>query len=276
MVPSYPTFLVFFFFEPHELSRLTLYPPSSATQAASLHLLSRAPILHFTHTYDPLNAPLFPTLTVETLIHLLAVYLPLRFLRAGSASSSSSSSSRRGPAFDFPRITQSLFAASIYQLALHVASEKFLTDWLLRCGWEMEQWGATKIGYAPETLNFTRTGLMLPVGWAMTEILGYRSDKEEALEARARSGARAGDAEEEEDVVGGLLSFFARSWMKLRPETRRVVRRTALVAVYQAFGATSGASQLKSGNLVGALGMGGVWAVATLLVGPALGWVERT
>lgn len=204
------------------------------------------------------------------MIHLLAVYLPLRFLRAGSASSSS----RRSPAFDFPRITQSLFAASIYQLALHVASEKFLTDWLLRCGWEMEQWGATKIGYAPETLNFTRTGLMLPVGWAMTEILSHRSEKEEALEARARSGAAAEDAEE--DVVGGLLKYFAKSWMKLRPETRRVIRRTALVAVYQAFGATSGASQLKSGNLVGALGMGGVWAVATLLVGPALGWVERT
>ncbi|TGZ84350.1 hypothetical protein EX30DRAFT_338883 [Ascodesmis nigricans] len=230
-----------------------------ATQASALHILSRAPILHFTHTYDPLHAPLVPSVLAETLIHLLSVYLPLRFLRP--------STTKKTFSCDLSRIVQSLFAASIYQLALHVASEKFLTDWLIKNGWEMEQWGATRIGYAVETLNFTRTGLMLPVGWAMAEILGYKSKQEELQEAK--------DEDEDEDVVEGLLGYFLNNWRKLRPETRRVIRRTVLVMTYQVFGATSDASQLKGGNFFGAVGIGGAWVVSTLLVGPALGWVER-
>jgi hypothetical protein len=62
----------------------------------------------------------------------------------------------------------------------------------------------------------------------------------------------------------------------LSPRTRQLVKRTLLVSTYQAAGATVGvAGTVKGGNLIGAAGMSGVWALATMVNGLMLGWVGK-
>jgi len=104
--------------------------------------------------------------------------------------------------------------------------------------------------------------MMLPIGWAVTEVFSGGEKKQ----------AKAEGIEED---VGGLLDWVVKMWMeKLSPKTRKVVKRTALIAAYQAAGATAGvAATVKGGDLMGAAGLSGVWVVATAAVGVILGWV---
>jgi hypothetical protein len=221
-----------------------------------LSILSLAPGLHYFHTYHPSHAPLFPTLSASTAIDALAVYLPLRFLRPEN-------NKRSGPT-DSARVTAALLTSVIYQLTLQVAAKKFLTLWLIGAGWELES--VVGVHLVTEALMLTRAIMMLPIGWAATEVI-YFSDKKGKRDVE--------DIESIEEDAKGLFGLIVRMWIKkLSPKTRKVIKRTALVAVYQAAGATAGvAGTVKGGNLVGAAGLSGVWIVATTIVGIVLGWV---
>ncbi|KAF8251861.1 hypothetical protein K440DRAFT_658492 [Wilcoxina mikolae CBS 423.85] len=223
-----------------------------ATQAASLSALSLAPGLHYFHTYHPSHAPLVPTLAASTAIDVLSVYLPLRFLRPHS--------NKRESSADGTRVTAAILTSVIYQLVLQVAAKKFLTSWLLGSGWNLES--VASVHTVTEALMLTRAMMMLPIGWAATEVI-FSSD-----------GEKVKKQDVEEDFKG-LLGCIQRMWMtKLSPKTRKVVKRTLLVTAYQTAGATAGvAGTVKGGDLVGAAGLSGVWAVATAIVGIVLGWV---
>jgi len=224
----------------------------TATQAASLSMLSLAPGLHYSYTYHPTHSPLVPTLTVSTLIDVLSVYLPMRFLRPDNNARSSASGSAR--------ITTALLISMIYQFVLQVASKKFLTTWLIGAGWELESVGSVYL--VTEALMLLRAIMMLPVGWAVTEVFSGGENKQTKAEGI-------------EEDVGGLLDWIGKMWMeKLSLKTRKILKRTALVAAYQAAGATAGvAATVKGGDLMGAAGLSGVWVGATAIVGVVLGWV---
>jgi hypothetical protein len=226
----------------------------TATQAASLSILSIAPGLHFFHTYHPSYAPLWPTLTVSAAIDALAVYLPIRFLRPEPAN-------KRSRATDFTRVTAALLTSFIYQLTLQVAAKKFLTTWLLGAGWELES--VVSVHNVTEALMLTRALMMLPIGWAATEVILTADEEEKKVRA-----------EGVEEDVKGLVGCLVKMWFKLSPKTRKVIKRTAVVAAYQTAGATGGvAATVKGGDWVGAAGLSGVWVAATTIVGLVLGWV---
>lgn len=110
-----------------------------------------------------------------------------------------------------------------------------------------------------EAVLLGRAVMMLPVAWAAAEVLFPEEGRVEE-EAGKLCAGRAG-----------------RLWRRaLSEKSRRVVERTALVAVYQVLGATAGvAGTVKGGELVGAAGLAGVWVLATGVVGGVLGWVGK-
>jgi len=224
-----------------------------ATQAASLSVLSLAPGLHYFHTYHPSHAPLVPTLAASTAIDVLSVYLPLRFLRPHR--------NERESRKDASRATAALLTSVIYQLVLQVAAKKFLTAWLLGAGWTLES--VQSVHSVSEALLLTRALMMLPIGWAATEVI-FLSNRE----------TEEGGSDQS---YGGLFGWLVKIWMtKLSAKTRKVAKRTLLVAAYQAAGATAGvAGTVKGGDVVGAAGLSGVWVVATAVVGTVLGWVSK-
>ncbi|KAF8543881.1 hypothetical protein BDD12DRAFT_801609 [Trichophaea hybrida] len=201
----------------------------------------------------PFACPLAPTLAASTAIDVLSVYLPLRFLRPRS--------NKRESSADGTRVTAAILTSVIYQLVLQVAAKKFLTSWLLGSGWNLES--VASVHTVTEALMLTRAMMMLPIGWAATEVI-FSSD-----------GEKVKKQDVEEDFKG-LLGCIQRMWMtKLSPKTRKVVKRTLLVAAYQTAGATAGvAGTVKGGDIVGAAGLSGVWAVATAIVGIVLGVYE--
>ena len=160
---------------------------------------------------------------------------------------------------DGTRITAALLTSVIYQLVLQVAAKKFLTSWLLGSGWNLES--VVSVHTVTEALMLTRALMMMPIGWAATEVIFSSGGEKEK--------------KQEEDDFKGAFGCIVRMWMtKLSPKTRKVVKRTLLVAAYQAAGATAGvAGIVKGGDIVGAAGLSGVWAVATTIVGIVLGWV---
>jgi len=224
-----------------------------AYQAASLSALSLMPGLYYFHTYHPSHAPLLPTLVVSSAVNILSVYLPMRFLRPGSYK-------RYG---NTTRNTTALLSAVIYELVLQVASKRFLTTWLLGSGWELES--VASVHTFNEALLLTHALTMLPIGYAATDMIFYSYG----------DGKKQGTSEEED--FKGLLGYVMWLWVKkLSPRTRRVIKRTSLVATYQAAAAAAGvAGTVKGGNLVGAAGLGATWAVATAIVGLVLGWVGK-
>lgn len=196
-----------------------------------------------------------PTLAASTAIDVLSVYLPLRFLRPHS--------NERESRKDASRVTAALLASVIYQLVLQVAAKKFLTAWLLAAGWTLES--VQSVHVVSEALLLTRALMMLPIGWAATEVI--------FLPNGDKQGGKDGD----DQSYRGLLGWLVKIWMtKLSSKTRKVVKRTLLVAAYQAAGATAGvAGTVKGGDLTGAAGLSGVWVVATTIVGIVLGWVSK-
>lgn len=216
-------------------------------------MLSLAPGLHYFHTYHPSHAPLVPTLAASTAIDVLSVYLPLRFLRPHR--------NERESRKDASRATAALLTSVIYQLVLQVAAKKFLTAWLLGAGWTLES--VQSVHSVSEALLLTRALMMLPIGWAATEVI-FLSNRE----------TEEGGSDQS---YGGLFGWLVKIWMtKLSAKTRKVAKRTLLVAAYQVAGATAGvAGTVKGGDVVGAAGLSGVWVVATAVVGTVLGWVSK-
>ncbi|KAI5804457.1 hypothetical protein EDC01DRAFT_716007 [Geopyxis carbonaria] len=225
-----------------------------AREAACLSTLSLAPTLHYLHTYQPGHAPLVPTLSVSTLIDIISVYLPLKFLRP------STTSTPRRKSTDSTRLFTALLASSVYQLCLHVASAKFLTTWLLSAGWDLES--VARAHSAPEAILLTKALMMLPIGWAISDVVFF-SDNDISEIPEPKDG----------EIAKGIWAMVARTWMRLSPRTRNIVKRTFVVAAYQVGGATSGASIIKGGNYQGAAGMSSVWASSTTIVGLVLAWV---
>ncbi|CCX17413.1 hypothetical protein FPQ18DRAFT_275131 [Pyronema domesticum] len=227
-----------------------------ATQAASLSALSLAPGLHYFHTYHPSHAPLVPTLATSTAIDILSVYLPMRFLRPRA--------NKRDSTPDGTHMMTALLTSVVYQLLLQVATKKFLTSWLLENGWVLES--VAGVHTVSEGLMLTRAIMMLPIGWAATEVI-FSSETE-------KTKVKKEDIEED---FSGLFGVILKLWMtKLSPRTRKVVKRTLLVAAYQTAGASAGvAGTVKGGNIMGATGLSGVWAASTIVVGAVLGWVGR-
>lgn len=216
-------------------------------------MVSLAPLLHYFHTYQPSYSPVVPGLSAPIIINMLSVYLPLRFLRASKAS--------RRPFLDQTRFLASLLTSSIYQLVLQAASARFLTTWLIGSGWDLES--VARAHSTTEAMILVRAAMMLPMGAAVADIIFFSHQDE-------REVKREGELE-------GLIGWVVKQWMtRLAPRTRRLIKRSLLVATYQAAGVTVIVAQtVKGGNLVGAAGMSGVWAVATAAVGVVLGWVGR-
>lgn len=226
-----------------------------ASQAAALNVLSLAPGLHYSHTYHPSHAPLLKTLAPLTAINIISIYLPLRFLRPES-------NKRSGIANATSTIT-ALLSSIIYQLVLQVAATKFLTIWLLSSGWNLES--VTNVHAVTEGVLLTRAVMMLPIGYAATDIIFADEVQDKEVEKKDQKG------------FVGFAGWFQRLWMtKLSPRTRKIIKRTIMVAIYQAAGATAGvAGTVKGGDLHGAVGLSGVWVVATTIVGAVFGWVGR-
>ena len=99
---------------------------------------------------------------------------------------------------------------------------------------------------------------MLPIGAAVSEVIFFGQDEVE---------------KEDGEVARGVLGCVKGLWRKLGPRGRGVVKRTLAVVVAQVGGAMGSAGTVKGGNLYGALGLGAVWTVATVIVGGVLGWV---
>ena len=220
-------------------------PP--AKQAASLNTLALAPILHYLHTYQPSHAPLLPTLGAYTAIELASVYLPLKFLRP---------SPQRRHSTDSTRTFTALLICSIYQLSVHLASNYFLTTYLLGAGWDLES--TVRVHAPADAAVLIRGLLMLPIGYAASDVIFFTEDAAE---------------KEDGEALRGLVGIVKGLWRKLSPRTRGIVKRTLAVVVYQTAGAVKSASSVKGGNWQGAAAMSGVWAASTLLVGAVLGWV---
>ncbi|KAA8912781.1 hypothetical protein FN846DRAFT_932779 [Sphaerosporella brunnea] len=226
-----------------------------ATNAAYLSILSLAPSLHFFHNYYPSRAPLFPTLSISTAIDALSVYIPIRVLRPEP---------NKITPVDATCATTSMLASLLYQLTLQIAS-KFLTPWLLLTGWELDS--VENVYAVNEGLILSRALMMMPIGWAATEVLYAPESKRKSTQVKS-SGI-------EEDLTG-LMGSVEAMWLKLSPKTRKVIKRTALIAAYQAAGVTVGvAGTVKGGNLSGAVMLAAAWTVATITVGGVLAWVGR-
>jgi hypothetical protein len=237
-------------------------------QAASLVMLSLAPALHYIHTYQPSHAPLLPTLTVTTLIDVLSIYLPLRFLRI-SPTSSTPTPPRLEP--KTTRLLTALLSSSIYQLILYSAAKKFLTAWLLGCGWGIES--VVRVHDASEAVLLARALMMLPVGWAASEIIFYSPNN--SSESTIPMEPAPGSADSRD--YSGAWGFIVGLWMKrLSPRTRKIIKRALLIAGYQSISSVVGlAGTVKGGNMAGAAGVSGVWTVATTAVGIVLCWVGK-
>lgn len=239
-----------------------------ATQAASLVMLSMAPSMHYRHTYLPAHSSLLPTLAATTAIDVLSIYLPLLFLRPyGSGNSTSSPTRKENRFFDSTRVVNALLTSTIYQLIAYTASVKFLTTWLIESGWELES--VARVHDVSEGVLLARAALMIPVGWAASEIIFYSPSDSSDSVPEENEGPSEGQT--------GSCACLARLWIKsLSPRTRKIVRRTLLVAAYQSVNSTvTLAGTVKGGNLMGAGGVSGVWTVATLVVGAVLGWVGK-
>lgn len=107
--------------------------------------------------------------------------------------------------------------------------------------------------------------MMIPLGWAISEIIFYSPDTSTAPEKK----------EGPDEGQTGMWAYLVRLWIKsLSPRNRKIVRRTLLVAVYQSVNSTvTLAGTVKGGDMRGAAGVCGVWTVATVVVGAVLGWV---
>lgn len=230
-------------------------------------MLSMAPSMHYRHTYLPTHSSLFPTLAATTAIDVLSVYLPLLFLRPqGSGDSAATPAKKENRFFDSTRIVNTLLISTIYQLILYTASMKFLTTWLIECGWELES--VTRVHGVSEGDLLARAAMMIPVGWAASEIIFYSpNDSSDSAVTEKKEGPT--------DEQTGVWAYLVKLWIKsLGPRTRKIVRRTLLVAVYQSVNSTvTLAGTVKGGDLKGAAGVSGVWTVATVVVGVVLGWV---
>lgn len=125
---------------------------------------------------------------------------------------------------------------------------------------------------APEAVLLARAMMMMPVGWAATEIIFYSPN------GPTDSTIPADPAPEEitQDYTG-VWGFFLRMWMnRLSPRSRKIIKRTLLITSYQGISSVVRlAGTVKGGDLRGAAGVSGVWAVATMIVGAVLCWVGR-
>lgn len=228
-------------------------------------MLSMAPGMHFMHTYQPTHSPLFPTLAVTTAIDVLSVYLPLLLLRPqGSRDSTATPTKKENRFFDSTRLVNTLLTSTIYQLILYTASMKFLTTWLIQSGWELES--VARVHDVSEGVLLARAAMMVPVGWAASEIIFY-SPNDSSDSAEKKEGPGEGQT--------GVWAYIVRLWIKsLSPRARKIVRRTLLVAAYQSVNSTvTLAGTVKGGDLRGAGGVSGVWTLSTVVVGAVLGWV---
>ncbi|RPA99709.1 hypothetical protein L873DRAFT_1827873 [Choiromyces venosus 120613-1] len=240
-----------------------------ASQAACLVTLTLSPALHYLHTYQPSHSPLLPTLAVTTAIDVLSIYLPLRFLRA-SPKNSTARPFKQDSKTDATRFLTTLLSSGIYQLVLYSAGRKFLTSWLLTSGWDLES--VVRVHDAPEAVLLARALMMMPVGWAASEIIFYSPN------GSADSTIPSDPAPEEiKQDYTGVWGFFLCMWMnRLSPRSRKIIKRTLLIASYQGISSVVDlAGTVKGGDLRGAVGVSGVWAAATMIVGAVLCWVGR-
>lgn len=238
----------------------------TATHAAYLMTLSLAPALHYSHTYQPSHAPLLPTLTVATLIDAASIYIPLRFLRI-----SPKSVTPPKPEPQATRLLTALLSSSIYQLVLYSSAKKFLSSWLLTCGWDIES--VERVHDASEAVLLVRALMMMPVGWAVSNIISYSpSDSPESTITMEPTPGNANLRD-----YSGVWGCIVGLWMKkLSPRTRKIVKRTLLIAGYQSISSVVGlAGTVKGGNMAGAAGISGVWTAATMAVGVVLYWVGK-
>lgn len=116
---------------------------------------------------------------------------------------------------------------------------------------------------------------MIPVGWAASEIIFYSPNN--ASDSAVTPHPAPEKNEGPPDDMTGFWAYLWRLWIKsLSPRSRKVVRRTLLVATYQSVSSTVLlAGTVKGGDLRGAAGVSGVWTVATVVVGAVLGWVGK-
>lgn len=230
------------------------------------------PSMHFMHTYQPTHSSLIPTLAATTAIEVLSVYLPLLFLRArGSGDSTTTPIKKENRFFDSTRLVNTLLTSTIYQLILYTASMKFLTTWLIQSGWELES--VARVHDVSEGVLLVRAAMMIPVGWAASEIIFYSPN--DSSDSTMTSHPAPEKKEGPDEGQTGVWAYIVRLWIKsLSPRARKIVRRTLLVAVYQSVNSTvTLAGTVKGGDLRGAAGVSGVWTLATVVVGAVLGWV---
>lgn len=116
---------------------------------------------------------------------------------------------------------------------------------------------------------------MIPVGWAASEIIFYspNDSSDSAVTTHPAPEKKEGAPED----ASGILAYFYNLWIKsLSPRSRKVVKRTLLVAAYQGVSSTVvTAGTVKGGEMMGAAGVSGVWTIATVIVGAVLGWVGK-
>ncbi|KAI5847795.1 hypothetical protein DFP73DRAFT_474506 [Morchella snyderi] len=242
-----------------------------ATQAASLVMLSLAPTMHYMHTFQPSHSPLIPTLAVVAAGDLLSLYLPLLFLRQSPPNPKSTPTKKENKILDTTRLLTTLLTSTLYQLVLHSTGKKFLVGWLISSGWDIES--VVRVHDAPEGVLLARSFLMIPIGWAASEIIFYSPNDatDSAITTYPPVEKNEGPGEE----ATGVWAYILRLWLKsLSPRGRKIVKRTLLVAAYQGVSATVAlAGTVKGGDFKGAMGISGVWTLATVLVGAVLGWV---
>lgn len=118
-----------------------------------------------------------------------------------------------------------------------------------------------------------RAAMMIPVGWAASEIIFYSPN--DSSDSAVTSHPAIGKKDGPDEGQTGVWGYIVRLWIKsLSPRARKIVRRTLLVAVYQSVNSTvTLAGTVKGGDLRGAAGVSGVWTLATVVVGAVLGWV---
>ncbi|KAL7270705.1 hypothetical protein RUND412_006582 [Rhizina undulata] len=242
-----------------------------ATQAASLSALSLAPSMHFLHTYQPSHSYL-RTLGISTIIPVLSTYLPMLFLRPRIPGKSTPA--KHTPKICDPtRIVTTLLASAVYELTLFTLTKTFLTTHLLASGWDLES--VQRVHNTSEAVLLARAAMMLPIGWAAAEIIFFSpKGSADSTVARERPASEDNTANAD-DEIEWMWRRLVNWWVGvLSPRSRRIIQRTVLVIVYQTAAAmVQLAGSAKGGDLYGAIGIGGVWTVATLVVGGVLGWV---
>lgn len=128
---------------------------------------------------------------------------------------------------------------------------------------------------APEGVLLARAVMMIPVGWAASEIIFYSPN--DSSDSAVTSHPAPEKVEGPTEDATGVCAYLVRLWIRsLSPRSRKIVKRTLLVAAYQSVSSTVAlAGTVKGGDLRGAAGVSGVWKLATLVVGTVLGWVGK-